>query len=43
MARAREAWQRFLELARYGVYPGQRERVEQLLRETDSTRGVARP
>jgi len=43
LERARQAWRRFLELARDGVYPGQRERVEQLLRETDPRRGVARP
>ncbi len=35
LARAREAWRAFLERARYGVYPGQRERVEERLRELD--------
>ena len=42
VARARQAWQRFLELARYGVYPGQRERVEELLRRTGDG-GQGRP
>lgn len=34
--RARAAWRRFLELARYGVYPGQREAVSARLRELDA-------
>ncbi|MFO0581385.1 MAG: tetratricopeptide repeat protein [Anaeromyxobacter sp.] len=33
---ARAAWGRFLELARYGVYPGQREAVEAKLRALDA-------
>jgi tetratricopeptide (TPR) repeat protein len=43
LPRARQAWLRFLELARDGVFPGQRERVEQLLRETDPGRRGSRP
>jgi hypothetical protein len=33
--RAREAWTRFLELARYGAYAQERELVEERLREIE--------
>jgi lipopolysaccharide biosynthesis regulator YciM len=35
LTRARAAWTAFLDRARYGVYPGQRERVEERLRALD--------
>jgi tetratricopeptide (TPR) repeat protein len=37
LPRARAAWTRFLELARYGAYAGEREVVEQKLRQLDGT------
>jgi tetratricopeptide (TPR) repeat protein len=38
LARARAAWREFLDRARYGVYPGERERVVEKLRATDPPR-----
>ncbi len=43
LPRARQAWLRFLELARDGVFPGQRELVEQFLRETEPGRRGSGP
>jgi Flp pilus assembly protein TadD len=41
LGRARAAWRRFLELARYGVYPGQREAIAERLRALDAAGGAA--
>lgn len=39
LTRARAAWREFLDRARYGVYPGERERVLRKLQATGSTTG----
>jgi cytochrome c-type biogenesis protein CcmH/NrfG len=36
LARARSAWREFLERARYGVHPGERERIERKLQAAEA-------